>query len=69
MNQKEYLNRVKKELGMKWDDIAKGAHINPITLKSYRMPETSKAYRPMPLLAKDAIERLREESIKGSERL
>ena len=58
MNQKEYLNKVKSALGLTWDQLAEKANINPRALKTYRMPDTSKDYRTMPPLAKDAIQRL-----------
>ncbi|MBL4625783.1 MAG: hypothetical protein JKY42_11690 [Flavobacteriales bacterium] len=61
MNQKAYLNKIKKELDMKWDDIAKEVNIVPRAFKTYRMPPESKDYRTMPRLAVDALERLRKE--------
>lgn len=58
MTQKEYLNDAKEKLGVTWDELALRSNIKPRALKTYRMPETSKDYRTMPHLAKDAIERL-----------
>jgi len=58
MTQKEYLNSVKAKLGVTWDELADRTNINPRALKTYRMPETSKDYRKIPTLAKDAIDRL-----------
>lgn len=58
MTQKDYLNTAKKKLSMTWDELAETSGIHPRALKTYRMPDTSKNYRTMPALAKEAIERL-----------
>lgn len=60
MTQQEFLRVAKQELGLEWDDLADQAGITPRTLKTYRMPETSKNYRTMPSLARAAVERLLE---------
>ena len=62
-SQKEYLSSVKKTLEarfgkMTWDAMALKAGIEPRTLKTYRMPESSVDYRPMPTVARQAIESL-----------
>ena len=59
MDQKTYLNNVKKALGMTWDELASASNISPRALKTYRMPTESKDYRTMPPLAYDAIERVK----------
>lgn len=61
--QKVYLSDVKKVLEARygrltWDEMALKAGIEPRTLKTYRMPESSADYRAMPQLAKQAIETL-----------
>ncbi|WP_157378699.1 hypothetical protein [Aliagarivorans taiwanensis] len=62
MSQQEYLKGVKVELGVTWDKLAELANIKPRALKTYRMAETSKDYRVLPPLAKDAIERVRSDA-------
>jgi hypothetical protein len=64
--QQEFLLAVKSELGLEWDDLAERAGIKPRALKTYRMPPTSKDFRSMPSLARDAIERLLKDSRKKS---
>lgn len=56
--QQEYLRSAKAVLGMEWDTLAQKAGIKPRAFKTYRMPVTSKDYRPLPALARSAIDRL-----------
>lgn len=62
--QKEQLSQIKKTLEARfckritWELLAEMAGIEPRTLKTYRMPESSADYRQMPQLAKQALERL-----------
>lgn len=61
--QKEYLSGIKQVLETRfgrltWDQFAVRAGIEPRTLKTYRMPESSADYRAMPQLARQAIEAL-----------
>lgn len=58
MDQKLFLNNAKSQLGLTWDALAAKANIKPRALKTYRMPPDSGDRRPMPPLAKDAINRL-----------
>lgn len=57
-SQQEYLRDAKAKLGLEWDAFAEQAGIKPRAFKTYRMPETSKDYRPMPALARRAVDRL-----------
>ncbi|MCP4487088.1 MAG: hypothetical protein GY820_07190 [Gammaproteobacteria bacterium] len=57
-DQRTFLYDAKKQLNMTWDELAEAAHIRPLALRSYRMPEDSKARRKMPILAVRSIERL-----------
>lgn len=43
---------------MTWDELATASGINPRALKTYRMPDTSKDFRPLPDLARAAVARL-----------
>lgn len=56
--QQEYLQAAKAALGLEWDDFAEKAGIKPRAFKTYRMPSTSKDFRPLPPLARDAVDRL-----------
>lgn len=56
--QQEYLQAAKEELGLAWDDLAELASIKPRAFKTYRMPSSSKDYRGMSDLARNAIDRL-----------
>jgi predicted transcriptional regulator len=56
--QQAFLKAAKEALGMTWDEIAVAAGIVPRTFKNYRMPDGSQNYRPMPRLARDAVQRL-----------
>ncbi|MDN7184669.1 hypothetical protein M0D69_42995 [Caballeronia sp. SEWSISQ10-4 2] len=56
--QQEFLKSAKDALGVTWDELAESAGINPRALKTYRMPDTSKDYRPLPALARAAVDRL-----------
>lgn len=58
MTQQEFLIEVKTKTGLKWDELAEKSGIHKRALKTYRMPESSKDYRPMPSVAKSAIEAL-----------
>jgi hypothetical protein len=61
--QKSWLIAAKRTLnktrpGLTWDDFAKLAGIEPRAFKTYRMPEDSSDYRPMPSLARASINNL-----------
>jgi len=58
LNQQDFLKAAKDQLGITWDELATASDINPRALKTYRMPETSKDFRPLPKLARAAIEQL-----------
>ncbi|EPO2959862.1 hypothetical protein ACT7TO_002874 [Vibrio cholerae] len=68
MDQKKYLNDAKKQLNMTWDELAAKTKIHPRALKTYRMPTTSKDYRTMPVLAKDAVDNLLKEQVSKNEK-
>lgn len=53
--QQELLREAKKELGCTWDKLAEITGITPRALKTYRMPITSKDYRPISQLAENAV--------------
>ena len=62
-SQKDYLASVKKALEARfgrltWDEMAVRASIEPRALKTYRMPQSSVDYRPMPAVARQAVESL-----------
>lgn len=57
-NQQSFLKAAKEQLGLTWDGLAEASGINARALKTYRMPETSKDFRPLPDLARAAIVRL-----------
>lgn len=59
--QQEFLHAVKAALRLTWDDLAERAGLKPRALKTYRMPVTSKDYRKMNGLAREAIANLLEE--------
>lgn len=62
--QKDQLSQIKSALEARfckripWDELADMAGIEPRTLKTYRMPESSADYRQMPQLARQALELL-----------
>ena len=62
--QKNQLSQIKSALEVRfckripWDELADMVGIEPRTLKTYRMPESSADYRQMPQLARQALERL-----------
>jgi hypothetical protein len=56
--QQEFLKSAKDALGVTWDELAESAGVNPRALKTYRMPDTSKDHRPLPALARAAVDRL-----------
>ncbi|MFZ4538537.1 hypothetical protein [Propionivibrio sp.] len=62
-SQKEFLALAKKTLEsragkMTWDELSVMAGVEPRALKTYRMPESSADYRPMPGVVRQAIESL-----------
>ena len=57
-SQQDYLRAAKAALGLEWDDFATLAGIKPRAFKTYRMPDDSKDHRPLPTLARAAIDRL-----------
>ncbi|HDR9034256.1 TPA: hypothetical protein QDB07_001725 [Burkholderia vietnamiensis] len=59
-DQQSFLKAAKEQLGLTWDELAQASGINARALKTYRMPETSKDYRPLPDLARAAVARLLE---------
>ncbi|WP_143066191.1 hypothetical protein [Burkholderia cepacia] len=59
-DQQSFLKAAKEQLGLTWDELAQASGINARALKTYRMPETSKDYRPLPELARAAVVRLLE---------
>ncbi len=70
--QKDYLNSAKGRYSglvgqsVTWDRFAELCGIAPRALKTYRMPETSGDYRPMPPLAKQSVDRLLKDAEKGA---
>lgn len=61
ITQRDFLKAAKAELGLKWDELAVAAGIEPRALKTYRMPIESKNYRGMSPFVRDAIERVLQE--------
>lgn len=59
-DQQSFLKAAKEQLGLTWDELAQASGINARALKTYRMPETSKDFRPLPDLARAAVARLLE---------
>lgn len=57
-SQQDFLKAIKDQLGVTWDELAEASGINPRALKTYRMPDTSKDFRPLPDLARAALSRL-----------
>jgi hypothetical protein len=57
-SQQSFLRAAKAELGVKWEELAVAAGIEPRALKNYRMPDGSQNHRGMPKLARRAIEQL-----------
>lgn len=55
MTQQEFLKDLKEKTGLTWDAIAAASGVSARALKTYRMPESSKDYRPMPNVAKVAL--------------
>ncbi|PPC84605.1 MAG: hypothetical protein CTY38_00740 [Methylotenera sp.] len=55
MTQQEFLKDLKENTGLTWDAIAAASGVHARALKTYRMPESSKDYRPMPNVAKVAL--------------
>jgi len=58
MTQQEYLKDIKEKTGLTWDEIASKVGIKPRTFKTYRMPESSNDYTPMPPVVKIALQTL-----------
>jgi len=58
LTQQEFLQVAKNALHMTWDELADSAGIAPRALKTYRMPPTSKDFRELNNLARNAIVRL-----------
>lgn len=56
--QQDFLRAAKAELGLTWDKLAEEAGIEPRALKTYRMPAESNERRPLPSVARRAIELL-----------
>ncbi|MBR8029990.1 helix-turn-helix domain-containing protein [Burkholderia cenocepacia] len=58
LNQQDFLKAAKDQLGITWDEFAAASNISPRALKTYRMPDSSKDFRPLPKLARAAVEQL-----------
>lgn len=58
LNQQDFLKAAKVQLGITWDEFAAASNISPRALKTYRMPDSSKDFRPLPKLARTAVEQL-----------
>ena len=56
--QYDYLQAVKRELALPWDEIARRSGIAPRALKTYRTPLSSKDHRAMPAPALIQLDRL-----------
>lgn len=55
-SQQELLQALKNALGGTWDDVAERTEIAARTLKSYRLPPSSKGYRGMDKFVRKAVE-------------
>jgi hypothetical protein len=55
-SQQELLQALKDALGGTWDDVAERTQIAARTLKSYRLPSSSKGYRGMDKFVRKAVE-------------
>lgn len=55
-SQRELLQALKDALGGTWDDVAERTQIAARTLKSYRLPSSSKGYRGMDKFVRKAVE-------------
>jgi len=58
-DQRKYLNSIKTELGLTWDQFAERIGMNSRTFKVYRLPESSNEYRELTPLMRIAIEQAR----------
>ena len=56
--QQELLQGAKEALGVTWDELAIRAGIEPRTLKSYRLPATSRGHRGMDKFVREAVRKL-----------
>lgn len=68
LGQQEFLKAAKATLGLKWDELAVQAGIEPRALKNYRMPDGSKNHRGLPVLARRSIQQLLDEHAKKNRR-
>jgi len=59
--QQDFLRNAKDETGLDWDALAALAGIHPRAFKTYRMPDTSRDFRFMNGLAKNALSRALED--------
>lgn len=65
-SQQDLLQDLKEALGGTWDEVAARTQIAARTLKSYRLPPSSKGYRGMDKFVRKAVEdALSEVSRKG----
>lgn len=55
-SQQELLQALKDALGGTWEDVAARTQIAGRTLKSYRLPSSSKGYRGMDKFVRKAVE-------------
>jgi len=60
-SQKDLLQDVKDALGGTWDDVAARTDIAERTLKSYRLPPSSKGHRSMDRFVRQAVQRVLDE--------
>lgn len=67
-SQQEFLQAAKATLGLTWDELAKQSGIAPLTLKKYRLPDTSLNHRGMPSLARRSIQHLLDDHAKKHRR-
>ena len=63
-SQQDLLQDLKEALGGTWDDVAARTQIAARTLKSYRLPPSSKGYRGMDKFVRKAVEDVLSEAAK-----
>lgn len=67
-SQQELLQDLKEAMAGTWDDVAARTEIAARTLKSYRLPASSKGYRGMDKFVRRAIEGLLTEINQGTQK-
>lgn len=55
-SQQDLLQDLKEAIGGTWDEVADRTQITARTLKSYRLPPSSKGYRGMDKFVRKAVE-------------